>query len=158
MVAAKLKSYFAELAKERQKELGRTHGDPLKENFPEGVGQARDHAAAKFGVCGKTVDDAERNLRRRPMRSPALSRALPSSRCGTFSTTGDTSPFRKFAICRLFACSLRCFRNVFLKLSLRLAFFPFRNVFLNGARLTLSRACPDATDREGSGTFSLPLK
>jgi len=46
---------YAEQARERQRELGKTHGDTLKANLPEGVkGEARDKAAA-VGVSGRIV-------------------------------------------------------------------------------------------------------
>ena len=42
---------FADQARERQRELGRTHGDTPKANLPQGAtGQARDQAADAVGV------------------------------------------------------------------------------------------------------------
>lgn len=55
MPAARLKDYYAGKAKERML-AGRKIDNP-PENFPEG-GDARDQAAAKFGISGKSVDDA----------------------------------------------------------------------------------------------------
>ena len=59
-VARTLKPMYEEQAKARQIELGKSHGDPLKANLPQGsTGQSRDQAAAAVGVSGRTVQDAE---------------------------------------------------------------------------------------------------
>ena len=53
MAGAKLKSYYAEKAKERMDKGRPKEG---KENLPDlNAGQARDQAAAKVGVSGKSV-------------------------------------------------------------------------------------------------------
>jgi hypothetical protein len=60
LAGVKLKAFYSERARERQKVLGRHHGALLPVNLPEGVGDARDEAARLVGVSGRTVDHAER--------------------------------------------------------------------------------------------------
>jgi ParB-like chromosome segregation protein Spo0J len=56
----RLKPLLAARARERQEKLGRTHGDTLMANLPQGSnGTARDQAAAAVGVSGRSVQDAE---------------------------------------------------------------------------------------------------
>jgi protocatechuate 3,4-dioxygenase beta subunit len=64
-IGLELRSIYERLAKERQKEAtargNKTrHGkeSPVKENFPELTGQARDQAGKVVGVSGKLIDMA----------------------------------------------------------------------------------------------------
>jgi len=58
---------FTEQARERQRELGKTHGDPLRANLPEGVkGKSADLAAQAVNVSGRIVQDAETVLKDDP--------------------------------------------------------------------------------------------
>jgi len=60
MAGAKLKGYYAEKARQRQAAAGKARHEQLMENFPQAdAGSARDQAAAKVGVSGKSVDTAE---------------------------------------------------------------------------------------------------
>lgn len=68
MAAAKLKGYYAEQAKERMRAGG---GDKKSKKsgmeslpYPIDRGAARDQAAARFGLSGKVVDDAERVVKK----------------------------------------------------------------------------------------------
>lgn len=59
MAGAKLKSYYAEKAKERQG----ARNDIVETFPPSDSGKARDQAAAKVGVSGRSVDMAEHIIR-----------------------------------------------------------------------------------------------
>ncbi len=64
MSAARAREFYERLAKERQKDHGKTapgKAKTLKANLPEvSPGQARDQAGKVFGVSGKSVDHATR--------------------------------------------------------------------------------------------------
>lgn len=74
MAGAKLKAWYADRAKARQLEAGKRGGQAkhgkswVMENLPQpidgGRGAARDHAAKAIGVCGKSIDTAEKVMRK----------------------------------------------------------------------------------------------
>lgn len=60
MAGAKLKGYFAQKAKERQGAR-----NDIVESFPQGTaGKARDQAAEKVGVSGRSIDTAENIIKK----------------------------------------------------------------------------------------------
>ena len=61
MAGAKLLSYYEDQAKERQAELGKSHGDDPSGKFTS-RGRARDEAAKVVGVSGKSISDGKKVL------------------------------------------------------------------------------------------------
>jgi ParB-like chromosome segregation protein Spo0J len=91
MVALACKPMFEKLAKERQSELGKTHGDTLKANLPQGAtGQSRDQAAAAVGVSGRLVQDAEYIAK----HSPELAEKVKSGEKTVNSAITEIKPKR----------------------------------------------------------------
>ena len=58
LTAEELEKLQSAAAKERQEELGKTHGDDPCGKFPQG-GKTRDKVAATVGVSGKTYEKAK---------------------------------------------------------------------------------------------------
>lgn len=65
MAGAKLKSYYAAKAKARQSDAGKERHGQLVETLPQAdSGKARDQAALKVGVSGRSVDMAEHIIKK----------------------------------------------------------------------------------------------